>query len=237
MVTSSAVVGSSAISSLGSQASAIAIMARCRMPPDSSCGYCAAGPGPARASGPGSSASIARCGRRRLVPAVHAHRLGDLGRRWSSSGFSALAGSWKIMPMSLPRTCCMSALAQRASPCRPADTAPPVITPPGGSSRRTDSAVMVLPQPDSPTRPRHSPAATAGSRRPGRGRTVGPAAGSPSQAGDLEQRRHSVLYRRGGACSGRAGSRRRPSRSPSPSIVNATTTSTMARPGGTICHQ
>ena len=38
MVTSSAVVGSSAMSSLGSQASAIAIITRCRMPPDSWCG-------------------------------------------------------------------------------------------------------------------------------------------------------------------------------------------------------
>ena len=38
MVTSSAVVGSSAISSLGSQASAMAIITRCRMPPDSWCG-------------------------------------------------------------------------------------------------------------------------------------------------------------------------------------------------------
>ena len=38
MVTSSAVVGSSAISSFGSQASAMAIMTRWRMPPDSWCG-------------------------------------------------------------------------------------------------------------------------------------------------------------------------------------------------------
>ena len=35
IVTSSAVVGSSAMISFGSQASAIAIMMRCRMPPDS----------------------------------------------------------------------------------------------------------------------------------------------------------------------------------------------------------
>ena len=41
MVTSSAVVGSSAISSAGSQASAIAIITRWRIPPDNSCGYCA----------------------------------------------------------------------------------------------------------------------------------------------------------------------------------------------------
>ena len=39
MVTSSAVVGSSAISSFGLQASAMAIITRWRMPPDSWCGY------------------------------------------------------------------------------------------------------------------------------------------------------------------------------------------------------
>ena len=39
MVTSSAVVGSSAISSLGWHDRAIAIMTRCRMPPDIWCGY------------------------------------------------------------------------------------------------------------------------------------------------------------------------------------------------------
>ncbi len=38
MVTSSAVVGSSAISSFGSQASAMAIITRWRMPPENSCG-------------------------------------------------------------------------------------------------------------------------------------------------------------------------------------------------------
>ena len=38
-VTSSAVVGSSAISTLGRQDSAMAIITRWRMPPESSCGY------------------------------------------------------------------------------------------------------------------------------------------------------------------------------------------------------
>ena len=37
-VTSSAVVGSSAMSSSGSQLSAMAIIARCRMPPENWCG-------------------------------------------------------------------------------------------------------------------------------------------------------------------------------------------------------
>ena len=40
IVTSSAVVGSSAISSDGELAIDIAIIARCRMPPENSCGYC-----------------------------------------------------------------------------------------------------------------------------------------------------------------------------------------------------
>ena len=38
MVTSSAVVGSSAMRMSGPQASAMAIIARCRMPPENSCG-------------------------------------------------------------------------------------------------------------------------------------------------------------------------------------------------------
>ena len=42
IVTSSAVVGSSAMSSFGWQESAIAIITRWRIPPDSSCGYCRA---------------------------------------------------------------------------------------------------------------------------------------------------------------------------------------------------
>ena len=48
MVTSSAVVGSSAISSFGSLVSAIAIIARWRIPPENSCGY-----SPARRSASG----------------------------------------------------------------------------------------------------------------------------------------------------------------------------------------
>ena len=59
IVTSSAVVGSSAISSFGSLTRAIAIIARWRMPPENSCGY-----SPKRRSGSGiptrSSSSIAR---------------------------------------------------------------------------------------------------------------------------------------------------------------------------------
>ena len=38
---------------------------------------------------------------------------------------------------------------------------PPAMCPPPGSSRMIDSAVIVLPLPDSPTMPRHSPGSTA----------------------------------------------------------------------------
>ena len=78
MVTSSAVVGSSAISSRGSQASAMAIITRWRMPPDSSCGYW-----PSRRSGSGMRTwrrrSSARVARRLAAQApVDAQALGQL---------------------------------------------------------------------------------------------------------------------------------------------------------------
>ena len=47
---------------------------------------------------------------------------------------------------------------------------PAAMCPPGGSKRRTDIAVMVLPQPDSPTSPTVSPWATV-SEIPSTGRT------------------------------------------------------------------
>ena len=78
IVTSSAVVGSSAISSFGSHESAIAIITRWRMPPDISCGYCLT-----RRSGLGMPTSVQRLDR--PVPGllaldllVELHLLGDL---------------------------------------------------------------------------------------------------------------------------------------------------------------
>ena len=78
-VTSSAVVGSSANSSVGPQARAMAIITRWRMPPDSSCGYCSrrrAGLGDARRRASSRSAVALR------VVAAHVEvdlqRLGDL---------------------------------------------------------------------------------------------------------------------------------------------------------------
>ena len=76
-VTSTAVVGSSAISSPGSQARAMAIITRCFMPPDNWCGYAAK-----RCSGSGiytwasRSSALARCGLgQTLVVAQRLHKL------------------------------------------------------------------------------------------------------------------------------------------------------------------
>ena len=102
VVTSRAVVASSAISSLGEQVSAIAIMTRCRMPPENWCGY-----------------SSYRC--RRGQPHQLEQLDGPLIRasaglhlRWARIasaicgptfivGFSDRDGSWKIIATSWPR--------------------------------------------------------------------------------------------------------------------------------------
>src|SRR5487761_25048 len=160
MDTSSAVVGSSATSRRGSQTRAIAIIARCRIPPDSWYGKSRS-----RSFGRGMRTSDSTSSAR--APASAAEAL----RRWmryaSRSGlptvrvgFSDVIGSWKTMPIALPRR-------RRSSPAgmvvssRPSNSIdPPAILPPCGSRPRIDIAVMVLPDPDSPTIPRVSPRAT-----------------------------------------------------------------------------
>jgi hypothetical protein len=102
MVTSSAVVGSSAISSLGLQESAIAIMMRCRMPPESWWGYSFT-----RRSAFGMCTSLSMS----TVLAVASRRPSPSWRRMASAicsptvntGLSEVIGSWKIIEISLPR--------------------------------------------------------------------------------------------------------------------------------------
>ena len=76
-----------------------------------------------------------------------------------ATGFSELIGSWKIMPISLPRMSSMvSSLTGTMS--RPLSwTAPPTMRAGGSGSRRMiESADSDLPQPDSPTSATVSPA-------------------------------------------------------------------------------
>src|SRR6185437_11747075 len=75
-------------------------------------------------------------------------------------GFSEVSGSWKIMPISLPRTCRRSSSLSLLMSLSLSRMLPPTIEPPVGSRFMIDSAVMVLPQPDSPTMPSVSPGST-----------------------------------------------------------------------------
>src|SRR5580698_7562759 len=73
-------------------------------------------------------------------------------------GFSDVIGSWKIIPTSLPRTCRIPSSLSDEITWSPRLILPPTMCPPGGRSCMIESAVIVLPEPDSPTMPRHSPA-------------------------------------------------------------------------------
>ena len=92
MVTSSAVVGSSAMSSFGSQASAMAIITRWRIPPDSSCGYCFR-----RRSGSlmptSSSSSLARAHASSLVFLVCSRMTSTIWLPMVYTGFRLVIGS------------------------------------------------------------------------------------------------------------------------------------------------
>ena len=102
VVTSSAVVASSAISSLGSEARAIAMTTRWRIPPESWCGYSCR-----RCSGDGRRTSLSSSSAR--------SRAAPRSTRWCARtasatcapmrivGFSDRDGSWKTIAMSAPR--------------------------------------------------------------------------------------------------------------------------------------
>src|SRR6476660_487852 len=152
IVTSSAVVGSSAISSLGSQAIAIAIITRCCWPPESCDGNESM-----RRSGSGMPTS-----RSRSTARLRAARpdLPMCRRSTSSScqptvktGFSDVIGSWKIIEMSAPRSLRSSPIgsASRLRPPYSTSLAGSMIEFSGGSSPSIASDVTDLPDPDSPT--------------------------------------------------------------------------------------
>jgi hypothetical protein len=75
-----------------------------------------------------------------------------------NSGFSDAIGSCRIIAIRLPRTWRISAsdFCTRSSPSN--SIRPPTIRAAGGSTRMIVSASVLLPEPDSPTMPRVSPA-------------------------------------------------------------------------------
>jgi len=130
MVTSSAVVGSSAISSSGSHDRAIAIITRWRIPPESWWGYSRnrwAG------SGMPTWASISTARSRASLPE-------SLRWRWMAStiwlptvntGFSEVIGSWKIIAIRPPRTRRISLSVSEVSGRSSSRISPPAIRPAG----------------------------------------------------------------------------------------------------------
>ena len=153
MVTSSAVVGSSAISSSGFVESAIAIITRWRMPPDSWCGYSLA-----RRFGVGDADLAEHLHRARpsASPAadrlVQLHRLGDL----VAAGEDRVERRHRLLEDHRDLVAAdVAHLLSRDLEQVPAAQhhAPSTIRPGARMSRIIDIAVMLLPQPDSPTTP------------------------------------------------------------------------------------
>ncbi len=156
MVTSKAVVGSSAMSSLGLQARAIAMTTLCFIPPENWCGY-----SPKRSAGIPTLSSM-----------FSAHFLASCLDRlvlWFSitsiicsptvsTGFREVIGSWNIMDMSLPRMASIPLVESFNRSCPSKITSPPRILPGGlGISLIIPFASVVFPAPVSPTSPRVSP--------------------------------------------------------------------------------
>ena len=157
MVTSSAVVGSSAMRTSGLQLMAMAIMARCRMPPENSNGYwltrLSASGMPTRAS---RSAAICQAS---LLPLSWCSMIASaICLPTFMTGLRLVMGSWKIMAMSLPRTWRISASLMVRRSLSPSISDPSTTLPGGSGMRRmSDMAATVLPEPDSPTMPMVSP--------------------------------------------------------------------------------
>ncbi len=77
-----------------------------------------------------------------------------------STGLRLVIGSWKIIAILWPRSARIASIGSVVSSWPSKQIEPPTMRPVSGAiSRRIDSAVTDLPQPDSPTMPSVSPAA------------------------------------------------------------------------------
>ena len=169
IVTSSAVVGSSAISRSGPQASAIAIVTAGAGRPRAGADTRRRG-APRRQADAGSrrDRALARPASGSPGAAASARRPGG---RCCAAGSAPSSAPWKTIPMRLPRS------RQSSASLRPTSSSPSKRMLPVTSARSgrpsSASAVIDLPQPDSPIRPSVSPRRKAkqsrrARRRPGR---------------------------------------------------------------------
>ena len=241
-ITSSAVVGSSATSTLGLHASAIAIAARWRMPPENSCGKPpprSPGCRPPRAapprapSRPDRTPSRAARAPRRSAPTV-------------CTGLSAFIAPWKTIASSVQR-CGRIVSSPPARMSWPFSSTRPDTHALGGSRPRRPSTLVVLPQPDSPTSPSRSPASrasdtpwTAWSSRPSprsnqtcRSSSSSRALTAPREPRPTRGRRRKLRAERCATLSrGLSASSIAPPSRLQPRMITAT-----SAPGGTIAHQ
>ena len=74
-----------------------------------------------------------------------------------NTGFSAVCGSCRIMDILRPRISRTSGIRMRTMSSPSSRMRPPTIRAASGSRRSSESAVMLLPEPDSPTSPSVSP--------------------------------------------------------------------------------
>ncbi len=138
---------------MGEHASAIAIAARWRIPPENSCGYRSAR-SPAMPTSSSSSLTRARASLPCASPWV------SIGSAiWSPivlTGLNAFIAPWKTIETSFHR-CGLIDSSPRARMSSPLRITFPETEAVGGSRPIIARMVVVLPQPDSPTRPRRSP--------------------------------------------------------------------------------
>ncbi|MDQ0948899.1 hypothetical protein QFZ24_002822 [Streptomyces phaeochromogenes] len=157
-VTSSAVVGSSAISRLGEFAIAMAMTTRCRCPPESWKGYEDArfsGSGiPTRRSSPTASAAASRAETGRWLRTTSA-----ICAPIRVSGSRAVAGSWNTIDTVRPRKPTRSVSAAPTTSAPSTEARPDARAFPG-SSPIAASATVDFPDPDSPTSASVSPGRT-----------------------------------------------------------------------------
>ena len=138
------------------------------------------------------------------------------------TGFSAVIGSWKIIPMRSPRSAHISRSGLPTS-CWPSKRMLPVTRAPSGSRPISAITVMVLPLPDSPTRHSESPRASV--KLALRTARAGPRCVCSWIDRSWTSRRAIYLFL------ARRGSNR--SRRPSPRRLRPITASAMAMPGNT----
>ena len=165
---------------------------------------------------------------RQLLPLCSTN-ISAICRPTGETGLSAVIGSWKIMAMRLPRSSRCSA-ADRFWISRPSNRmAPPPIDSGWRSRPIRASAVMLLPQPDSPTRPNVSPRSMRNETPSTAATWLDRVVEIDAQILDFDQRssRHMRRLRDCGS---------RMSRKPSPSRLRPSTVRKIARPGKIESH-